>query len=79
MEQVHERIDQMENARVEQPQNAPNVRRRGRFRPREVRDEDEEYYGVGFDEVDDRDSVVSNRRHGGMFREAWNWKDNYLG
>ena len=28
MEQVHEWIDWVENARVEQPQNAPNVRRR---------------------------------------------------
>ncbi|GMN65973.1 hypothetical protein TIFTF001_036656 [Ficus carica] len=28
LEQVHERIDQKENIRVEQPQNAPNVRRR---------------------------------------------------
>nr|GMN69169.1 hypothetical protein TIFTF001_038226 [Ficus carica] len=28
LEQVHERIDQMENICVEQPQNAPNVHRR---------------------------------------------------
>jgi hypothetical protein len=30
MEQVHERIDQMENRREEQPQNGRNLRRRGR-------------------------------------------------
>ncbi|GMN62470.1 hypothetical protein TIFTF001_031538 [Ficus carica] len=42
LEQVHELIDQMENIRVEQPQNAPNVRRRERVQPRGVRDEDKE-------------------------------------
>ena len=44
-----------------------------------MRDEDEEYYGVGYDEEDDRDSVVSNRRHGGWFREVRNWEDKSLG
>ena len=48
MEQVHERIDQVENGHVEQPQNAPNVHRREKVQPREVRVEDEEYYGVVF-------------------------------
>jgi hypothetical protein len=52
MEQVHERIDQMENRREEQPQNGRNLRRRGRVPPRE---EDEERYGSGFDEEEDRD------------------------
>ncbi|PKI78856.1 hypothetical protein CRG98_000717 [Punica granatum] len=55
-EHVHERIDLMENKRVEQPRNAPNARRRERVQPRGVRVEDEENYGAGFDE-DDRDSV----------------------
>jgi hypothetical protein len=41
MEQIHERIDQMENRREEQPQNGRNLRRRGRVPPRE---EDEERY-----------------------------------
>ncbi|PKI72899.1 hypothetical protein CRG98_006701 [Punica granatum] len=77
-EQVHERIDLMENKCVEQPRNAPNARRRERVQPREVRVEDEEIYGAGFDE-DDRDSVVSNRRHGGWFREDRNREDNNLG
>ncbi|KAA8529750.1 hypothetical protein F0562_034150 [Nyssa sinensis] len=58
LEQVHERIDQMESARERQPQNVPNLRRRERVQPREVRVEDEEPYGAGFDEEDDRDSVV---------------------
>jgi hypothetical protein len=31
MEQVHERIDQMENRREEQPQNGRNLRRRERW------------------------------------------------
>ena len=41
MEQVHERIDQMENRREEQPQNGRNLHRRERVPPRE---EDEERY-----------------------------------
>ncbi|OWM89121.1 hypothetical protein CDL15_Pgr026284 [Punica granatum] len=53
LEQVHERIDQMENIHVEQPQNIPNARRRERVQPREVRFEDEENYGPGFVEEDD--------------------------
>jgi hypothetical protein len=56
MEQVHERIDQMENRREEQPQNDRNLRRRGRVPPRE---EDEERYGSGFDEEEDRESIVN--------------------
>jgi hypothetical protein len=76
MEQIHERIDQMENRREEQPQNGRNLRRRGRVPPRE---EDEERYGSGFDEEEDRESIVNNRRPGGRFGEARNRKDNNLG
>ncbi|KAA8521351.1 hypothetical protein F0562_012030 [Nyssa sinensis] len=79
LEQVHEWIDQMESARERQPQNVPNLRRRERVQPREVRVEDEEPYGAGFDEEDDQDSVVGNRRHGGWFREVRNREDNNLG
>ncbi|PKI72280.1 hypothetical protein CRG98_007354 [Punica granatum] len=78
LEQVHERIDQMENTLVEQSRNTPNACRRERVQPREVRVEGEENYGVGFDEEDDRDSV-SNRRRAGRFRDARNWEDNNLG
>ncbi|KAA8528675.1 hypothetical protein F0562_036030 [Nyssa sinensis] len=60
LEQVHERIDQMEGARERQPQNIPNLRRRERVQPREVRVEDEEPYGASFDEEDDRDSIFSS-------------------
>jgi hypothetical protein len=76
MEQVHERIDQMENRREEQPQNGRNLRRRGRVPPRE---EDEERYGSGFDEEEDRESIVNNRRPRGRFGEARNREDNNLG
>ena len=72
MGQVHEGIDWVENACVEQPKNAPNVRRRHRVQPREVRVEDEEYYGGNSDKEDDRDSIVGNMRYGGQFREARN-------
>jgi hypothetical protein len=56
MEQIHERIDQMENSREEQPQNSRNLRRRGRVPPRE---EDEERYGSGFDVEEDQESIVN--------------------
>ena len=66
----------MENRRGEQPQNGRNLSRRERVPPRE---EDEECYGFGFDEEEDQDSIVSNRRPGGRFREARNCEDNNLG
>ena len=58
MEQVHERIDQTENRREEQPQNGHNLRRRERVPPRE---EDEEHYRSSFDEEEDRDSIVETK------------------
>jgi hypothetical protein len=76
MEQIHERIDQMENRREEQPQNCCNLRRRERVPSRE---EDEERYGFGIDEEKDRDSIVNNRRPGGRFGETRNREDNNLG
>jgi hypothetical protein len=76
MEQIHERIDQMENRREEQPQNGLNLCRRGRVPPRE---EDEERYGSGFDEEEDRESIVNNRRPEERFGEARNREDNNLG
>ncbi|KAA8529760.1 hypothetical protein F0562_034140 [Nyssa sinensis] len=48
----------MDGARERQPQNIPNLCRRERVQPREVRVEDEEPYGASFDEEDDRDFVV---------------------
>ena len=76
MEQVHKQIDQMENRREEHHKNGRNLRRRERVPPRE---EDEERYEFGFDEEEDRDSIVSNRRPRGRFREARNCEDNNLG
>ena len=55
-----------------QPQNAPNVHRRERVPPTEVKVDDKEYYGDDFDEEDDRGLIVSNRRYVGRFREARN-------
>jgi hypothetical protein len=69
-------IDQMENRREEQPKNDCNLRKRGRVPPRE---EDEERYGSGFDEEEDRESIVNNRRPRGRFGEARNREDNNLG
>ncbi|PKI66784.1 hypothetical protein CRG98_012790 [Punica granatum] len=69
----------MKNTSVEQPRNAPKVRRRKIVQPMELRVEDEENYGAGFDEEDDRNSVVSNRRRAWRFREPRNREDNNLG
>ncbi|PKI74121.1 hypothetical protein CRG98_005500, partial [Punica granatum] len=69
----------MEITCMEQTRNAPNVRRGERVQPREVRVEDEDNYGASFDQEDDRDSVVSNRRSTGRFREVRNRQDNNLG
>ena len=44
-----------------------------------MRAEDEKYFGEGFDEEDDRDSIINNRRYGGRFRKAWNREGNNLG
>ena len=51
---------------------------RERVQPSEVRVEDEEYYGSDFDEKDNRDSIVGNRRYDRRFREARNREDNNL-
>ena len=56
-----------------------NVHRRQIVQLREVRVEDEEYYGDSFDEEDDRDSIVGNRRYGGRFGKVGNQEDNNLG
>ena len=64
---------------MEQPQNAPNRHRRERVQPREVRVENDEYYGDDFEEEDDWCSIVSNRRYAGHLREARNREDNNLG
>ena len=66
----------MENRHKEQPQNGRSLRRREKVPPRE---EEEERYGSGFDEEEDRDSIVNNRRPRGRFGEARNREDNNLG
>ena len=89
LEQIHERLDRVENEREVHEQNAPermgqgrkvrNVRRRERAKPRRVRDEEDQYYRTGFDEDDeDRDSMDSPRRYGGRGREGRNQEDNKL-
>ncbi|PON60036.1 hypothetical protein PanWU01x14_155500 [Parasponia andersonii] len=49
-----------------------------RVQPREVRVENKEYYGDTFDDEDDRDSIVGNRRNGEQFRGARNLENNSL-
>ena len=55
------------------------MRRRERVQPRDVRVEDEEFDGNGFEEEGDQNSINSNRRYGGQFREARNRGDSNLG
>ena len=75
LEQVHEWMDRMENSRVEQPQSS-DWRRRERVPSREVIVE-EEYDGDGFDEEDEWESVVNNRRYDRRYRRVRNReKDN---
>ena len=70
LEPIHDRLDRVEEGTQRgQPQNLPYMHRRERVQPRGVRDEEEGYYGAGFDEEEDRDSVVSHRRYGGRGRE----------
>lgn len=78
LEQIHERIDKMENTRVEQPQPAPNVRRRERVQPRHEAEDYEEFNEGGFEEEDERRSVGSVRRFG-QVRGDRNREDNDLG
>ena len=40
------------------------MRMRETVQPRGVRVEDEEYFGKGFDEEDDRESIDNHRRYG---------------
>ena len=75
LEQVHEQMDRMENSRVEQPQSS-NWKRKERVPLREVRVEEEEYDGDGFDEEDERKSIVNNRRYGGRFRGVRNREED---
>ncbi|GMN73211.1 hypothetical protein TIFTF001_053659, partial [Ficus carica] len=50
LEQLHERVDRIENARVEQPQHVPHARRRERV---PVRGEAHDYYGIDGDDFDE--------------------------
>ena len=60
LDQLHERIDQVENSRAEQPQSIPQARRRERV---PVREEVNDYYGDDNDiEEDDRMSNVGAGR-----------------
>ncbi|GMN70075.1 hypothetical protein TIFTF001_039119 [Ficus carica] len=47
LEQIHARIDRMENTRVKQPQPDPNVRRMERVQPRHEAEDYEEFNAGG--------------------------------
>ena len=53
-------------------------RRKGRIQPREVRVEDDEYFGDIFEDDDDWDSMAANRRYDGRFRKGRNREDNNM-
>ena len=70
LDQFHERVEQS----FEQPLNPPtrHIPRRG------VRVEEDEYDGNGFEDENNHDSAVGDRRYGGRHREARNHEDNNL-
>ena len=74
LEQFHERVEQS----FEQPLNPPTRRGRERLPRRGVRVEEDEYDGNGFEDENDHDSAVGDRRYGGRHREARNQEDNNL-
>ena len=74
LEKFHERVEQS----FEQPQNPPTWCRRERLPRRGVRVEEDEYDGNGFEDENDHDSAVDDRRYGGRHREVRNQEDNNL-
>ena len=75
LEQFHERVEQS----FEHPRNPPTGGRKERLPRRGVRVEEEKYDGGIFEDENDHDSIVSDRRYGGRHREARNWEGNNLG
>ena len=77
LKQFHERVEQS----FEQPRNPPTGRRRESLPRRGVHVEEDEYDGndFEFEDENDHDSAVSNRRYGGRHREDRNREDNNLG
>ena len=69
LEQLHERVDRIENARVEQPQHVPHARRRERV---PVRGEAHDYYGIDGDEFDEGEDFVGSHRRFGRDRGVRN-------
>ena len=72
MEQFHEKVEQI----FEQPRNPPTGRRREMLPRRRVCVEEDEYDGNGFEDENDHDLAVGDRRYGGRHREARNQEDN---
>ena len=68
LEQFHERVEQS----FEHPRNPPTRLRRERLPRKGARVEEEEYDGGDFEDENDHDSVVNDRRYGGRHREARN-------
>ena len=74
LEQFHERVEES----FEQPLNPPTRHRRERLPRRGVHVEENEYDGNGFEDENDHDSAVGDRRYGGRHRETRNQEDNNL-
>ena len=74
LEQFHERVEQS----FEQPRNPPTGCRRERLPRWWVHVEKDKYDGNGFEDENDHDSAVGDRRYGGRHREPRNQEDNNL-
>ena len=85
LEQLHERLDSVSQTQTPnvvqnpRPIPIPVARRMERVQPREVRVGHEEDYWEGYDDEEDRGSVVNYRRRGGRFREDRNHEDRGMG
>ena len=73
--QLHERIDRIENARVEQPQHVPHARRRERV---PVRGEVDDYYRNDGEEFDEGEDSAGSHRRFGRDRGVRNREDDSL-
>ena len=78
MEQIHARLDRVENAQPEHQPRVPNVVRRGRAQPREIEEEFDDFEEHGYEDEDNRRFGENFRRFGGN-RGARNFEDGNTG
>ena len=78
MEQIHARLDRVENAQPDHQPRVPNVVQRGRAQPREIEEEFGDFEEHGYKDEDNRRFGENFRRFGGN-RGARNFEDGNTG